>query len=1461
MDIDNNNIKFEIIVNTNTSEKNITTLKQDIAALQAAIEKASKMNLDIKIDGFRKNIEEARELQNSLIGKLEQLNTNRIDIANKTANAEAQAAQKAAEAKVRAEEKAYEQITNLKAKQNAETNRQYWIDEENARKKRTEQLKEQMNNVPVNFIPYQQELGNIRKQQEQLHQEFVKGNIQVEQYKNKMASLNTAYQSVSNQAKEFSGVVSRTNSYLGSFPQKLRSHFNWLFAGSLLAGAITIPVEIADRIKQVEQAMASMKQVLPELHESMEAYNKETMTMINLAAIYGEKTEDIIKAATLWGRMYKDQAIVNTLTHQSAIVAVADNMSLVEANKALEAAMFQYGLVAENAAEAQAYSNKIIDVWTKLAHNAGVAAIDLANGVERAGSVAKLTGVDFEFLNAMIATAVRSTGRSGAEIGNMIKSVLGSFHSDKAVKEIEAMGVAVKTIGQDGTINFRKAQDVLLDLSLAAQGTDKNLENLFKQIAGGKFQWAKAAAMLGDYKEFIRTWGEAVNSQGFSAEQVGMQLDTLSRRIGKLKTDIDGLFIATGQSGLTQFLKEQVSAMDNVILGLRQIPAEGWKMMGWAAEAAIAISTLSRVTTGLQTALLAARAEATAFSMAMAFIQRIPVVAMFTAIALAVGLVAEKLGEAANKSRDQAAALKDTYAAEQQRLNMQEQQVQYINALATAHDRMKQQLESSSLSEKKAIKIKENMIATEDQLSKVFDASAIERIKAADYSIEAINKEKDEQIKANNQKRQDLSIMLQQQIDAASNEITALEKQINAYWQDAAHFGESIQSKLKWLGIWQTALLTMQEWNTAGLERGQKSMQTQLDNYVANGGTDQNTIETYQKRIAELEEAAQESREAGQNIVNSPVRELQIGINEARGKIINLEKTYIDYNPITVGGSQYDSLENKKGKNKGDAYANPPNTAEYRKRIEIQAEYKKLLADMQISTNRYSEALDDLNTKESILGLTVGVVNKKYELSIQRIKELQTEQSKLTTERDKYQTLLDDYLAKDQEFQSAAANTIPNWFGMSKGERKDYLVTNREGMQEFRTLKTLLDTISELDVKIAETSKNTSKLQNQWSKDFLGDALNPDKQRERRLKSIGIDESIDKTRINKRNPFWEQEEIDVELNAEKRRYEEYKEQAKKLNDEYEKLAITEVEAAEKQMKLAEKMQEGEEKAKALAEAIRVLEAARRGDTKTIQENIDKQRENNKKMEESQKQQVDLAKKTALEIRRYQANLLADFIVEGNSFRDVWKSIWKSIQKDAIGAMFKTEREFSGATKMLGKGGRPSGVSGPTFEGGNFYKNGKGGGGKHATGGVVNAPTLLNTRGDIAGEDGEETIIVPNEKNTQKSKGLLDYAASRLGYYPGENKGNYVPYFKNPELATQPIVNVQLQQQNNHIKELERQTKVMTAMMNHMMNNSDGNTTVVPLVTQISSEQVLKVLRDNPDALNNILGYHRNQGYR
>lgn len=380
-------------------------------------------------------------------------------------------------AKVRAEQEAYQQAMNSPK---PATNNNQPIDQ-------TKQWAEGLQS-------YTRELRRLEEVQQKVFAAWksdptAANKLALDNVKASLASVRKEYDEFQKSIGKAGGNINKTSGYLTSFTQKLRSHLYWITAGSLLGAAFAVPTETFNSLVQLDEEMHNLATVMPQLEgqssEAIAKYQEEQRALINTASEYGASVKDVMESARLWGRMYKDQATVNTLVSQSAKLAVADNFSMAESTKAVEAAMFQYGLVAKNSAEALAYSNKIVDVYTKLSHNAGVSAQDLAAGVERSGSVAKQAGISFEFLNALIAQGTRATALSGSEIGNMLKTMLASFNSDKAVKELNKLGIAT-TETVNGVKKVRSAQAVLMDVAVAAQGTNKDLKDLWIQMSGGR---------------------------------------------------------------------------------------------------------------------------------------------------------------------------------------------------------------------------------------------------------------------------------------------------------------------------------------------------------------------------------------------------------------------------------------------------------------------------------------------------------------------------------------------------------------------------------------------------------------------------------------------------------------------------------------------------------------------------------------------------------------------------------------------------------------------------------------------------------------------------------------------------------------------------------------------------------------------------------------------------------------
>ena len=732
-------------------------------------------------------------------------------------------------AKVRAEQEAYQQVMNLtKTAAPTTTNN-------NANAQPVDQTKRWAEGLQS----YTRELRRLEEVQQKVFAAWksdptAANKLALDNVKASLESVRKEYDEFQKSIGKAGANINKTSGYFTSFTQKLRSHLYWITAGSLLGAAFAVPTETFNSLVQLDEEMHNLATVMPQLEgkssEAIKKYQNEQRALINTASAYGESVKDVMESARLWGRMYKDQATVNTLVSQSAKLAVADNFSMAESTKAVEAAMFQYGLVAKNSAEALAYSNKIVDVYTKLSHNAGVSAQDLAAGVERSGSVAKQAGISFEFLNALIAQGTRATALSGAEIGNMLKTMLASFNSDKAVKELNKLGIATTEV-VNGTKRVRSAQAVLMDVAVAAQGTNKDLKDLWIQMSGGKFQWAKAAAMFSNYQEIIKNWGLAVNSMGFTDNQVKNQMDSLSRRINKLKADLTGMVAQGGNSGLTEWLKECVSELDRLARFLSTVSASTYSFLGSMVKLAAIMYTVNRAMRMVRTSLnmiTASGATATISNMSAAFstattaagglkaaiislknsISLLKATATLgVSLALDLGLEAltSETEDGASAIQKQTDAMIDNLAVKRQEIEMYTQQEDFLDALFTAHKKLTDEIESSTVSDEKKKQLLEDRIETENQMANVVGWSAVQQMQADNFTDESTKRVRDNYVNATEAKKKSLAQFLSAKQEEAVNNYLLAQKNIQNWKSEAEEYCTDMSKKIEAVGLWAKA--------------------------------------------------------------------------------------------------------------------------------------------------------------------------------------------------------------------------------------------------------------------------------------------------------------------------------------------------------------------------------------------------------------------------------------------------------------------------------------------------------------------------------------------------------------------------------------------------------------------------------------------------------------------------------
>ena len=451
-----------------------------------------------------------------------------------------------------------------------------------------------LNGVNTKLGQFNNRLSEAKDRAQQLYMKFRETGNEAD--KLNFLKAKADLKELNNLAEDFDKAISKARRHdltVGNIAKRAREAANWQIGGRIETAIVDFPSDVISSVSKYELAMAGIAQVMPKVEEGQAQANEQFKTFADIAAKYGQSIDNALESARSIGRMYgqgdgnADIGAVNTslLTAQAAKMATVDNFDMLDATKGLESALAQFNLQTENTNLLMERSGKILDVWTKLAHTSGASAQDLTQGVNQAGSSAREAGISFEFLNALIATGVRSTAKSGNEIGTTLKSMFASIQSDKAIKAMQKFGIEMYRVGQNGQRELRPLQDVILDVSRTLETTPKDtkeVNDFLLAISGGKFQVSKIAAILGNYKELKRTMEEADNSAGFTNKQLEIQLGTISRKWETLKANVSQWFAQSGADGLANDIKWILDSANRIVKALMDSDAHfyNWAKMG-----------------------------------------------------------------------------------------------------------------------------------------------------------------------------------------------------------------------------------------------------------------------------------------------------------------------------------------------------------------------------------------------------------------------------------------------------------------------------------------------------------------------------------------------------------------------------------------------------------------------------------------------------------------------------------------------------------------------------------------------------------------------------------------------------------------------------------------------------------------------------------------------------------------
>ncbi len=330
----------------------------------------------------------------------------------------------------------------------------------------------------------------------------------------------------------------RVNKQLESFRGHIESFFGITNTIYLFQRAIRQSYE---SVKELDKAMTETAVVTDfSVNDMWEALPRYTAAANEL----GTTTLGAYETMTLYyqqGLKTNEVFEIGTETMKMARIA---SMDYTKATDLMTAALRGFNMELNETS-----ARRINDVYSELAAITAADTEEIADAMTRTASIANSAGMEFETTSAFLSQMIETTREAPENLGTAMKSIIARFQElKKAPSEIaseidgEALDVnkvdtALKSVGislTDTTGQFRKLDDVFLELASKWDSLDKNTQRYIATIAAGSRQQSRFIAMMSNYERTMELVDAANNSAGASQRQFEKTTESLESKLNKL---------------------------------------------------------------------------------------------------------------------------------------------------------------------------------------------------------------------------------------------------------------------------------------------------------------------------------------------------------------------------------------------------------------------------------------------------------------------------------------------------------------------------------------------------------------------------------------------------------------------------------------------------------------------------------------------------------------------------------------------------------------------------------------------------------------------------------------------------------------------------------------------------------------------------------------------------------------
>lgn len=336
--------------------------------------------------------------------------------------------------------------------------------------------------------------------------------------------------------------------------------------------------EAFQAVKELDTVMTEMA-VVTEL--DVGDYWKQLPKYTAQANALGVATKSVYEAATLYYQQGLKTQQVEQVTTATLKLARIASLDAAEATDRMTNALRGFNMEIN-----ETNADRIADVYSKLAAITASNVDEISTAMTKTASIASNAGMEFETTAAFLSQIIETTRESAETAGTALKTVIARFQElkkspteigevDGEIVDANKVEGALRSVGialRDSEGQFRKLDEVFLELASKWDSLDKNTQRYIATIAAGSRQQSRFIAMMSNYEHTMELVDAANNAAGASQEQYEKTLESLKSKLDKLRNAWNEFVMGLANSDLIKGAVDLLTWLLNVINKL----TNGW---------------------------------------------------------------------------------------------------------------------------------------------------------------------------------------------------------------------------------------------------------------------------------------------------------------------------------------------------------------------------------------------------------------------------------------------------------------------------------------------------------------------------------------------------------------------------------------------------------------------------------------------------------------------------------------------------------------------------------------------------------------------------------------------------------------------------------------------------------------------------------------------------------------------